>query len=468
MNFTEFYKNATDQKKLSFLDAIIKNNERLQHEFLNYSLPDKSDSEVASTIEAFLTLIKETEVQYSGLLESVDLENPDWDNYNPEHSGYIEEWEQYQQASEQEFEEIFDEFKTEAIDCIIQQQIDDLTGMLLGLYEACLNAEIADEVCSFDDVNDHLTEEHKRIMLELVDKIKLSAISGNKVNAAIQLFFEYCDAEYPGNPTYSNYFEPLLLALADISDQPGKLLSLIDASKTDRKALPQLVLLLNKNAGNNTGWLQSAQQYYLTDNEVAKQLLDYYFENDKSKFTITAHELFNTDKRYWPVFLQNKVDVKTDKALYFKVFYQLTVVKKELRYYHKIRNYISPSDFNKLLSDINWSKVFVVKILEVEKRYEEIKHIVEQNPNDWGYTELITPILAVYPAFCFNNIKTKAENTLQNERGRSIYQRIVLWLQLAKAIPGYETQTRELILQLYNHKPNLPALRDEFRSGSLV
>lgn len=467
MDFNEIFHSTAEDIKLKFLNAIIRHNKNLQYEFLNFTKQKNTNNEDIPK-KHFIHQITEVQEQYQESFESVDLENPDWDNYNSPHSGYIEEWEQYQQASEQEFEKIFDELKSEAIDCIIQQRIDDLTGLLLGLYEACLNAEIADDVGSFDTVNDHLTEEHKRIMLEIVDKIELSAISSSKVNAVIQLFFEYCDAEYPGNPHFPNYFEPLLLALADISDQPGKLLLLIDESKTGRDALPQLVLLLNKNAGNNTEWLQSAQQYYLTDNEVAKQLLDYYFENDKSKFTTTAHELFNTDKQYWSAFLQNKVDVKTDKALYFKVFYQLTVIENELRYYHKIREYLSPSDFNKLLSDIKWSKVFVVKILEVEKKYEEIKQIVEQNPNDWGYIELITPILPVYPAFCFNNIRAKVENALQNKRGRSTYGRVVTWLQLTKAIPGHEVQARELIIQLYNHKPNLPALRDEFRSGGLL
>jgi len=49
-----------------------------------------------------------------------------------------------------------------------------------------------------------------------------------------------------------------------------------------------------------------------------------------------------------------------------------------------------------------------------------------------------------------------------------IYEDIVGKLQLAQKIPGFELQTKELILQLYNHKPNLPALKDEFRIGGLV
>lgn len=467
MDFKEIYNNTSEQNKLKFLNAITKHNKKLQEEFVNFSKQEGTSDEHIS-LKSFLQHIIETQEQYVDRFESVDLENPDWDLYNPPHSGYIEEWEQYQQASEQEFEQIFEEFKSEVIDILIQQQIDDFTAKLLGLYEACLNAEIEDDVGSFHDVNEHLTEEHKRIMLELVDKIKMSALSGLKVNSAIQLFFNYCDAEYPGNPSYPNYFEPLILALADISDQPGTILSFIDASKVERGALPQLVLMLNKNAGNNTEWMQSAQQYYLKDNEVAKQLLDYYFENDKDSFVKTAYELFNIDKRFWSKFLQNKVSLNLDKTLYIKVFYQLTITENEIGHYYKIKDYLSPSDFKQLLTEIKWEKAFIVKILAVEKKFEEIKQIVEENTDSWHYEELIRPILTVFPAFCFKNIKTKAESTLANHKGRGAYREIASWLKLAKKIPDYQVQVQELILQLYKHKPNLPALKDEFRKAGLV
>ena len=467
MGFQETFNNTTEQIKLKFLNATIEHNKNLQLEFVNFSKQkDKKDEDIS--IESFLQKIEITQEQYLTHFNSVDLENPDWDLYNPPHSGYIEEWEQYQQASEQEFEQLFDYFKSDAIDKIIQQQIDDLMAMLLGLYEACLNAEIEDDVGSFDDVNEHLTDEHNRTMQMLIEKIKISAISSHKVNSAIQLFFNYCDDEYPGNPTYPKYFEPFILALADISEQADTILSFIDASKINRETLPQLVLLLNKNSGNNTEWLQSAKKYYKHDKEVAKQLLDYYFKTDKNLFVNTANELFNTYKQYWSKFLKENISIKLDKTLYVKVFYELTIIENEIEYYNKIRDYLNPSDFKQLLSELAWNEIFIVKILEVEKKYEAIKEIVENNPESWSYEELIKPILNVYPAFCFNSIKEKAESTLANQRGRSAYQRIASWLQLAKNINDYQNKTQELILQLYNYKPNLPALKDEFRRAGLL
>ncbi len=468
MDFKEIYNNTSEQNKLKFLNAITKHNEKLQEEFVNFSKQEGTSDE-RIPLKSFLQHITETQEKYVEYFESVDLENPDWDLYNPPHSGYIEEWEQYQQASEQEFEQIFDLFKSETIDKLIQQQIDDFTAKLLGLYEACLNADIEDDMDSFYDVNEHLTEEHKRIMLELVDKIKMSAISGRKVNSTIQLFFNYCDAEYPGNPSYPNYFEPFILALADISDQPDTILSFIDGSKIEREALPQLVLLLNKKAGNSTDWLSSAQQFYLVDNEVAKELLNYYYENDKPAFIKTAKELFQKDKYYWAEFLADKMDIGLDKPMYIKVFYQLTVDKKEIVHYRKIKTLLSPESFKKLITEIKRDKVFLVKIYEEEKNYEGIKEIVQYNVDSWDFEELISPVLSIYPGFCFRLIEDKATDALSSgQRGRHLYRDIIVWLKLAKNIPGHENQTLALIMKLYNHKPNLPALKDEFKEAGLV
>lgn len=467
MDFNKIYNKTTESIKLKFLNAIIKHNSDLQKEFEHFTQEEGGIIEPISS-KSFFKEITKTQEQYVEDFESVDLMNPDWDNYNTPHSGYIEEWEQHQQASEQEFEQLFEDFKSSAIDLLIQQEIGGFIASLSGLYEACLNADINDEVGSFDDVNEYLIEEHERIMSELIEKIKISAISNQKVNSAIQLFFNFCDAEHPGNPSYPEYFEPLIIALADISNQPDEILSFIDASKVERVAVPQLILLLNKNAGNSTEWLQSAQQYYLGDDEVAKQLLDYYFENDKNAFVKTANELFNIDNRLWAGFLSDKMDTQLDEKLYKKVFFRLTIDQKQIEYYKKIKALLSPEDFDLLISEINWDMAFTVRIYEEEKKFEEIKQVVKRSKDSWYYEELISPILNVYPEFCFSNIRSRAKCTLANNKGRSTYKRIASWLKLAKTITAYQDQVQELVLQLYKHKPNLPALKDEFRKAGLV
>jgi hypothetical protein len=467
MDFEKIYSNAPESIKIKFLDAIIKHNSSIKEEFMHFYQSRDDDSDKLS-YDKFRKIASNVQAVYKHHFESVDLENPDWDNYLEPHSGYIEEWQAYRYASEQEFEAVFDRFRSNAINKIIEQQPDELMAMLIGLYEATQDAEVSDEVSSFDDVNEYLLSEHEDILKTIVEKLKLSALSENKIGTTFNLFFQYGAEEYPGNEFFAAHFEQLLIALADKSDKADDLLELFDQWEVEKSTLPELTLFLNKKTGNTTEWLQAALQFYHSSVPVAKELLEYYFETDKEAFTATARELFPANTYLWAEFLQPYITPQLDKELFVKVFWKLTVSNLEITHYCKIREYLTETDFNRLLEEIKWKNVFVVKILEVEKRYSDIKTLVEKTPEIWHLTEMISPILIVYPEFCFEHLKKMATNTLQNERGRHIYERIASWLRLTANIPGFESKHLELVQQLYNHKPNLPALKDEMRKAGVV
>ena len=221
MDFKNSYESATDKMKLDFLDGIINKNPKLQEEFLHFV--SSIQQPIVNSYESFSKTVDQILDIYKNRFEDVDLENPDWENYKPPHSGYIEEWEAYQAAGEQEFDVIFDEFKSRALDTIIQQKPDELTAALVGLYEATQDAGVPDEYESFHDVNEHLLSEHKRIMNEIIEKLMLSAISSSSILNATELFFRYCDKEYPGNEHFPGYFENFLMTLSDKYDAPEKI-----------------------------------------------------------------------------------------------------------------------------------------------------------------------------------------------------------------------------------------------------
>src|SRR5690606_23082525 len=116
----------------------------------------ESDEKPGFSYKNFLKIVHSIQTLYQECFENVDLENPDWENYQPPRSGYIEEWEAYQYAAEQEFESIFDRYRSDATDKIIRQKADELVAMAIGLYEATQNAGIADEIGSFEDINRYL------------------------------------------------------------------------------------------------------------------------------------------------------------------------------------------------------------------------------------------------------------------------------------------------------------------------
>lgn len=466
MNFKELFDKTTDKTKLDFLFAILEHNEQLKDEFTNcVETLEKSDKTPA--YEMFISVVKKYEQECREELETIDVENPDWDSYTPSHSGYIEDWEQYQEATEQEIGAIYRFWQNSLIDTIIGQNIETGLAMLIGAYEASLNSEINDTIESLGDPNEFLVEQHEELMKYYIEKIKQAAINEHSIFSSFRLFLEYCEKEYPGNESYPRYFEPVLLALAEKSGNPETILKQIENSNIKKKNLPQLILLLNKLCGNSGDWLKSAKAYYQADNKVAEELLEYYLENDIDAFNTTANKLFEKDKYRWAKFLSDEISETSDRQLFKNVFRELTIKDAKIEYYRKIKNILNEDEKEQLINAVYYEP-FKVQIFEEEKQYDKIKQIVEKNTGSWDFTELIKPILNIYPDFCFEIIQNKALKTIENERGRFAYARIAEWLNLSRLIKGKETETKEIIMNLYNHKPVLRALRDEFKQAGVV
>ncbi|ALO17051.1 hypothetical protein L21SP5_03440 [Salinivirga cyanobacteriivorans] len=467
MNFKINYNNTPDQTKLDFLNESIMNDPALQARFIAFINSSEKNNRAVINSNEFDNLVNRAQKKYQSIFEEIDTENPDWDNYHPPHSGYIEEWEAYQLATEQEIQDILNNFKEEAINLVLGQKIAELLALGTGVYFACENADIDDPVDSFDTINDELLIYFKMALNDINEKISLSVVPGN-VNSAFEPFLSFYDKNQIVGTSFFEYLEPMMLALSEKTTQPQELLAAFDNSNIKRSDVPKLLLLLNKNSGDDSAWLESAEKYYQTNDDIAKQLIDYYLKNDRQKYLECARKLFETNKSYWAEYLQNSITHELDKQLYVDVFYELCTYHQDIKYYKKISAFLSDIQKERLLTEMSTYARFAVEILTVEKRYTEIKDVVTSNMHSYDFVQLVSPIIEIYPEFCFNAIKQQVTKTIASERGRHVYERIVEKMQLAKKIPGFTDQTNELINQLYNHKPNLPALKSEFRIGGLV
>lgn len=467
MDFDKFYFNTCNDLKLSYLDAIIRNNKNLQAEFISFVEREKSPVEQFS-YEAFIKTLTDTKNFYIEEFQSVDTENPDWDSYTPTHGGYIEEWEAYKQASEQEFQEVFEHFMPQALTAIIQQQPDELLAMITGLYEAAREAEVEDDVSSFDDVNDHLLSEFAEIIKTINEKLRLSPGPSKRSLNAIQLFFTCWSQDISEQITDIQLFEPLLMTLAEKINAPDQLLMMMQNTSIQEEFLPELTLFLHKKSGNENNWLQCALRLYQLNKQVAHDLLMYYHENDQTAFVRFAHKLLLTDEHHWAKFLKGYITPQMDKELYNKVYISLICYDRKIEHYIKVKPYLDDVSYSSLLKQVSYDKPFMAQLFETDGRYADIKTLVEKDANRWDFDQMIAPIIKVYPEYSLEKIKAMAAKTLETERGRHVYEDVSKWLLLAKQIPGFENEAAELIKNTYNHKPNLPALRDEMRKAGVV
>lgn len=472
MDFEKLYQSTSDRQKLKYLDEIIRHNAQLQQEFMHFV--DKADSPSVHdemSFEDFANQIEEVQADYINDFGYVDFENPDWDNYLPSSSGYMPEWEQNREAIEQEFDSLFDSFYDDVLDTILSHNAEELTTKLAGLYKAACNIKIHDEYDLFPELNEFLLERHQSVLIRIIAKLSLSSMPEPRILSAIALFLQYCSKEQDRGTKLLRVFEDYLMALAEKSEKPGQILSSIHESGADLKVLPKLIMLLNQNCGNAEEWLRTAKQHYRENNEVAKRLLQHYHENDTAAYLQLAGELFLKDSHYWAPQLKEHITPENDKRLFVDVYYQLVLEVNSMADYQKLRPHLSSQRFESLMSDLVqkcWDAQFAAKLLAAENRHEVIKNKIEKDSFRWVNPDIVALIVEAYPAFCFNLIKSEVQSTMQHQRNRHGYKRLMPWLKVANTIPGFQTQSRQLISDLYNHKPNLPALKDEMRMAGVV
>ncbi len=133
-----------------------------------------------------------------------------------------------------------------------------------------------------------------------------------------------------------------------------------------------------------------------------------------------------------------------------------------------LRDYLSEEEKKKFTDEIVFNDVFKVRVWAMEKRYPEILRLVKKEAlHTYYFTEMITPILNIYPAEVFALIRIKCEDIIKLKK-RSAYKHVAGWLNMVLQINGMEERARHLIHELYNRKPALPALKEEMRKAGVV
>ncbi len=80
------------------------------------------------------------------------------------------------------------------------------------------------------------------------------------------------------------------------------------------------------------------------------------------------------------------------------------------------------AEYANLINSFKHAAEFLAKIYEADKHFDKIKNLIDSRSNIWNFDKLIKPLLNVYPHYCFRKIAAMTYETLNTERGRSIYE----------------------------------------------
>lgn len=462
---TMYWKRILDvlptEDKILFLEELLEKNEQVRSQFI-FRFKRESSSDPSLTKASLLRLFEEEKAEILNELEGLDFVDFDWENYSPRHSGYIPDYEACEYMAEDMVTEVFGKYREKILNFIRQGKVAEGAMLLAAVYQASTEAYY-EENYAFDDTEEEFLSLFQPTYEEMLDEVKSVIIDENQ----IFVLFEALLTQYTGFGEDLKYFEPLLKSLVQNEKMAGEVQELLKKYKVGEEFLPQLLLQIYELLGNREFWLDHAHAYFKQDKELAEKLMIHYLKENRKKFLNTAEEVFTIYPHTFDRFILENLDMNEERNFYKMVLRRITEHEKDINSYKILKELLSPEEKEQLYSRI-WDKVFLVKIFELENRYDRILQLVYANPDSWDLNEIILPILPVYPRECFGVLENKIYQSLANERGRRVYRMIVSWMELLRKIPGESVKSNEIILKAYNHKPNLPALKDEMRKADLA
>ena len=469
MEFEQLFHDMNPSIKLDFLFSLLLKNEGLRNQFTEFYKRSPSKSGHKFDQKVTLKMIRDISGRFKSALEVLNFEDMDWGMYVPRHNGYIPEYEAMEDSAEDQLTEIFSYWKETVSRLIENGQLLQATCTLLGAYDACITAKIKGEGDIYDDPTGNQLQFHKQLMLEVIPDIEVTVKADEQCTWSAEAVILNYQQRHNGIQDYLKHFEPFMITLVENGDVAERILATIQNKGIDEALFPGLVVKLYSFRENPGEWVKKAGQFLYDDLDVAKQLLDYYWQHDAESFLQHGKKLFKLHPHELCDFFRERLYPDFNREFFSDVLRFQTLRDRTIELYEELREYLDDKDKQLFLNEIEYDYVFKVKVLEMENRYDEILDLVRKEvKHTWNFTELITPILNIYPQEVLELVRMKTSYTIENEKGRHSYQRICGWLKLALQIRGKEDEIRHLIDTLYNRKPALPALKDEMRKAGVV
>ncbi len=478
--FNKCFRSANQKKKTGFLKQLLDKDSDLQNQFISFIKSEQEDLDEITGIN--IDKLKET---VHSQLASIDFDFI-VENHDPYNGRYYDD-EGYFDDANDEISNVFLPFKNNAIEYVKKGNLPDAVRILLGLYEGTQNLpdledneyEIFYE--SYDEASLGLLRKTFEDTIAIIEQVVIPDESAYKV---LEIFFQRY--EHPevhisdidnkeGETSIYNlkYFEKLFLALIINKNTANYFHKIILEKDLECMNMAFVLLKIAEVTENKKMWIETAERFVGFDLKIAKQLLEKYkFINREDDFNRIAKLAFGN----WPKdinhYLIHNLNKEAERELYIKALWSYSASAQSIVHYNELREYLSKEQKEEFADEIkkSYHEIFFVQLLEIEKRYKDILVYVQEHKDiSYNFESIIAPIINIYPDECFNMIMTKC-NAAMNEynRNRKTYHRMVKWLKVMSQIESKQQETMQYIRTLYEHKPNLPALKDEIKKAQLL
>lgn len=473
VDFINEYSKIDTKKKLSFLEQLLDRDNDLRQQFFAFSESEagKLDALIGEKIE---------EIRLKIHLALSDLDLDDLSYYDDYEHGYREHWEIEYDAAIEKIKGEFEPHIKSIITYIKKGNLLDAFRILLGLYEGIQDLpDLDNDNYVFDgEYNNEVSEILEQYFRDISNVINTIIKSNKATLEVVELIFDrisYYDNQKTSDerPIYlMKDFEILFQSLITNKEVAQFLYKKIQENHFESIDSAYILLNIAEISDDESLWIKTAEIYAENEAEIAKQLLlKYQSKNAIQELNRIAEMAFNIWPDQFDKYIIETIDKKQQEDLYVEALKNYVSRKSSIKYYKILKTYLTKEqtiDFvNKFRG--NFQKVFYVQMLAVEKRYEDILPCIKSDIYFYDIDKLLKPVLNIYPSECYSIIIEINKEALEEpKRNRSTYQRMIKTLRLLKDITSKKQEAGAFLYSLYNHKPNLPALKDEMRRAKLI
>ncbi len=475
--FNGKFKKVKKGKKLKFLKQLLDRDINLQQQFIEFTKDVSED--IDNVIGEKIDIVKNKIHNDLSVLDFDNIEN----EYYHEHEYWNDEG-LYNYADDM-IRDAFAPYLNQAISYFDKGNLLDGIRITLGIYEGSQNLPELDndDYCIFDG---EFNSSVHTILMDTMDKISSNIFNvvkaDNVVEKLVDIIFERIklhdnsgavDDDDDERIFYNiREFEKLFETLVVNRTTATYLYKQLKRHNFENWGASYIILNIAEILADETLWLNTAESFSKYDKKIAMLLMEKYkLKKMEEDFNRVAGMAFQKWENDFDFYLINNLDKKQQKNLYINALKNYVKDKHKIRYYEVLRDYFNEDEKIKFVDTFkeSYHTVFYIQLLEIEKRFKEILACARHNANSNDLGKLVTPILNIYPSECFALIVNKNNAEFNSYgRNRKTYQLMMRTLILLKQIDSKKEETSLYLENLYNHKPNLPALKDEMRKAGLI
>lgn len=474
-HFDTLFESLTPHEKSDYLLKILNKKAKLKNafmeEFKNRLEKIRLKGYLPENIEELLKEIDLKADELKADLNILDFTEIDWERGHS-HDHYVPEWEVAQEITEEEAMEIFQPYLLELEMALKAGNLIDIAKQYLVVFHGSMQSNIKDPDCNFSEAPEEffIDISNNLINSKIKELGKREFLSGDYQNT-FDLIFRFNMIYYAENSELLKGISCLLIPIIKNKEVANYIWQKKEEHAIDLSSLPKLLSQIVSNIGDSKLWLKNMEECFLSDEETSLKLMDYYFENDKEKFEINAQMLYVCFKSTGKYLIDK---VKQGTKLYINLLKDLSKQNNSVEYFEKLKKYLDADQIIEYVNNVERAD-FKATLLAHEKRHEELIQFIDKEcitgTSFFGaidFKEAIKLLIDDKPVEVWILINKKIQKMMNGEKSRETYAYIAKTLKTGKKLKGKEAEVETLIKELYNHKPNLPALKDEFKKEGII